>query len=399
MWEPPLPETLQDMYEYLRRQREFLARIDRDTLSGPASSELLEFGAKLQRLGTAWMMVAAPTVDDCFVWRQEGHKSAASFLAEKTGTTVGEAIGVLETARQLAELPETATCLRRGDFSAQQIREIASAATVHPAAEGELLEIAARTGLKGLRTRCKRTKALATWETDEIACYNAIRKGRFLRYWTDVDGGIRLEARLTPGDGARIIEAVKAKANVFFEDARKAGLYESMAAYAADGLTSLADDAVVGQGTGIGRPTVVFRVDLASLRRGETEGDEVCEIQGVGPVPLATANRVLGDAFVKIVIAEGKDVSTVCHLGRTVPAHLQTALEERDRSCAVPRCDTEYRLENHHLTPITEHGPTSLSNLVRICRWHHDLLTYEGWSLEGKPGAWEWHPPPDFDGL
>jgi hypothetical protein len=344
-------------------------------------------------------MVVAPVVEDRLVWRQEGHKTAASYLAEKTGTTPGQAIGVLETARQLGDLPETAVCLRRGDFSAGQVKEIAAAATIHPGAEAELLEVAARTGLKGLRTQCQKVKALASWETSEVARENAIRRSRFLRRSLDPDGAMRIEARLTPADGARDMEAIKAKAGVFYDEARSTGLYESMSCYLADGLVSLADDAVCGNGTGIAKPTVVLRVDLPALTRGEVEGDEACEIPGVVPVSLATAGRVLGDSFVKIVITDGHDVRSVCHPGRTIPVHLQTAIEERDRTCAVPRCDNDYRLETHHIVPVEHNGPTSLSNLVRICKWHHDLITYEGWKLEGQAGDWAWHAPPDWEGL
>jgi hypothetical protein len=156
---------------------------------------------------------------------------------------------------------------------------------VHPGAEGELIEAAARSGLKGLKTRCQRTKALASWENDEVGRENAIRKSRFLRRRLDPDGAVRIEARLTPADGARIMEAIKAKAGVFYDEARSTGLFESMSSYLADGLVSLADDAVCGSGTGIAKPTVVLRVDLAALTRGEVEGDEVCEIPGWDPCP------------------------------------------------------------------------------------------------------------------
>ncbi len=404
MWEPPEPETLDDMYGHMDQERTWLTGLDFDTMSGFQATQVLEFFAKLERLAMAGIMLAAPKVEDTHIWRQEGHKSSATFLAEKTGTTVGKAIGVLETARQLGDLPETAACLKWGQFSAEEVKEIASAASVHPAAEGELIEAAGRSGLKGLRTRCQRMKAIASWETDEVGRENAIRKSRFFRHRIDPDGAVRLEARLTPADGARILEAVKAKAGYYFDRARESGVYESMSAYCADGLVSLADDAVCGNGTGIARPTVILRVDLAALRRGELErgepgGDEICEIPGVGPVSLATATRVLGDSFVKIVVADGVDVRSVCHLGRTVPSHLATALEERDPICAVPRCEADHLLEVHHIVPFIDGGPATLANLVRICRWHHHLLTYERWRLEGQPGAWEWYPPADFEGL
>lgn len=401
------PETLSDMWAHMIAQRNWLAGLPVDTMTGFQATEVLEFGAKLERLGVAIQMVMAPKVSDTYVWKQEGHKSAASYLAEKTGTSEGRAHGALETARQLGELPETAQCLSNGSFSAEQVREIASAASVHPGAEGELLDAAARSGLKGLKLRCQRTKALASFEMGEQAREKAIHKSRFFRHRFDPDGAVRIEARLTPADGARILEAVKAKAGFFYDEARKAGCYESESAYRADGLVSLADDAVLGQGTGIARPTVILRVDLAALQRGELDGDsagdghpgEMCEIAGVGPVSLATATRVLGEASVKLVISDGTDVRSVCHLGRTVPAPMKTALEQRDPVCSVPRCENSYYLENHHLIPWAQGGPTSLDNLVRICKWHHDLISYERWSLKGRPGEWTWHPPPDFDGL
>jgi len=393
------PKTLNEAFERLSWLREFVGEIDTEPMNETVAVQHIEFFSKLERVGAAGTMVIAPKVEACFEWRQEGYTSAAHFLAAKMGTAPGTAMGVLETARQLADLPETAACLRHGDFSVAQVRAIADAASVHPGAEGELIEAATRCGLKGLKTRCERTKALASWENDEVGRENAIRKSRFFRHWIDADGGVRFEAKVTPADGARIKEVIGARAGVFFDEARKAGLHESMGAYAADAFAALADDAVMGTGTGIARPTVVLRVDLAALKRGETEGDELCEIPGIGPVSLATATRLLGDCFLKIVIRDGCDVRSVSHPGRTVPAHLETALQERDPTCVVPGCDNGSYLETHHRVPVFERGLTTMDNLVRICTWHHDLITYEGWSIEGGPDCWSWRPPPDYDGL
>ena len=38
----------------------------------------------------------------------------------------------------------------------------------------------------------------------------------------------------------------------------------------------------------------------------------------------------------------------MCHAGRSVSAHVQSALEERDPVCVVPGCDVAHGLENHH---------------------------------------------------
>jgi hypothetical protein len=101
---------------------------------------------------------------------------------------------------------------------------------------------------------------------------------------------------------------------------------------------------------------------------------------------------------VKILVREGKDVTTVCHAGRTVTAHVQSALEERDPSRLVPGCDVALGLENHHWdVDDVDCKTTSLPGLARVCHWHHGLLTHGGDTLEGAPGSWVMRGPPGGD--
>ena len=137
-----------------------------------------------------------------------------------------------------------------------------------------------------------------------------------------------------------------------------------------------------------------LRVDLAAFRRGELDQGETCEIPGVGPVPLATARNVLGESLLKVIITDGVDVTSVCHLGRAVPAHIRSALEDRDGKCVVPGCGVAKGLEiNHYQIAFENDGPTELWNLCRKCKWHHHLKTHCGFVITGEPGAWEWHAP------
>ena len=46
---------------------------------------------------------------------------------------------------------------------------------------------------------------------------------------------------------------------------------------------------------------VIVRVDHQALLRGHVEGDETCEIEGVGPVPVSDVEQVMGDAFLQRV--------------------------------------------------------------------------------------------------
>ncbi|MDE3085882.1 MAG: HNH endonuclease, partial [Acidobacteriota bacterium] len=142
------------------------------------------------------------------------------------------------------------------------------------------------------------------------------------------------------------------------------------------------------------RPGVVYHVHLESLRRGEVRPGELCEVPGVGPVPIRVLTGLLGDATARLVIRDGVDVTTVAHLGRTVPAPVETALEARDPTCVVPNCTVALSLEiDHWRIPFAEGGPSELWNLCRLCRFHHRLKTYDGFRLVGGPGNWEWLPP------
>lgn len=369
-----------------------------DRVKGEEASLVLERLVKLDRAVAAGRLGFARRAAQCMTWKQEGHRSAADWLAQKTKVSVGEAISTLETARHLPDLPATSEALRQGSLSVAQVREIASAAAADPAAEEYLIEAAGYLSLKGLQNRARIVRSSAR---DEAARVAGIHRDRFLRHWLDPDGAFHLHARITPDSGASVISAVRSRALFAEEEARHAGLVpESKAAYEADALVALINgdhrqDTFSGHIGGRKRDaTVVYHVSLEAFRRGDLRSDDLCEVPGIGAVPLAVVEDVLGDATAKLVISDGVDVRTVCHLGRTVPAHIETALEARDRACVVPGCDISLSLEiDHWKIPYSQGGPTELWNLARLCRFHHQLKTYEGFELRGEPGRWEWVPP------
>ena len=123
------------------------------------------------------------------------------------------------------------------------------------------------------------------------------------------------------------------------------------------------------------------------------EGEEVCEIAGVGPVPVATVKAMAEDAYLKVIVTDGADVRAVAHRSRYIPAKLRSALEARDPVCCVPGCEVSRFLEIDHIDPIAEGGLTTFENLARLCSFHHALKTVFGWRLGGRPGAWTWSEP------
>jgi hypothetical protein len=374
--------------EVLRGLREALRGLDPGEVSSDEAVALVKAFSEGERLCVAGRTLAARVVERSGAWRREGHRSAAHWVAAETGVSVGQAVGTLETARRLENLPVTTEAFASGRLSEVKVREVAVAAEADRRSEAELLEAAGTESVVSLRERCRRIRARAA---DEAEAYERIRRGRYLRHWTDSEGAFRLEARLTIDDGARVLAGLKPYRERAFTDARRAGRRESTEAYAADALVALATGARSGRGEPCA--TVNVKVDRAALLRGHAGTGEVCEISGVGPIPVGAARRLISDSILRVVVQEGSDVTSVAHLGRTIGARLRTALEARDPRCAVPGCDVREGLEIDHVRPFTEGGPTTMANLARLCRWHHYLKTHREYVLGGVPGRWTWTGP------
>ena len=177
------------------------------------------------------------------------------------------AVVALETARRLESLPATEEALRSGKLSLAQVSEIASTAGDRPEKEAELVAAAVSESLPALQERCRAVRAEGM---AAVEGYEKVRKSRYLRHWTDAEGAFRLEARLCPDDGARVLAALEPHQRRVFARARREGRRESYEAYAADALVALAGGEEAGP-----RGAVAVRVDHSAWVRGHTEEGEV----------------------------------------------------------------------------------------------------------------------------
>src|SRR2546421_8029137 len=128
-------------------------------LDGRQAVAVFDDAAHAERLCTAIKSRLARRVEETKAWQESGHRSAAHWVAEATGETVGAASRTLETARALDALPETEAAFRSGRLSEVQAAEVAGAAAAEPHAEAELLEAAGSTSVKGLRDRGRQVRA------------------------------------------------------------------------------------------------------------------------------------------------------------------------------------------------------------------------------------------------
>ena len=317
-------------------------------------------------------------------------RQVAADLALATGTTSGTAQEFVAVAERLDQLGGTREALAAGRLSVTEARVIAETAP-DPDAEDRLIRVAELEGLGVLRREATATRAATE---DPAARWRRHRAARCLSTWTDLDGMVAGRFRLPPEVGGEVRAILDDATRRRYRD-QLPGHREPPERCAADALVALLRSAAGGsvpggrsgrtsptgkrapaRRSGAVRPVLHVVVDHAALVRGATLPGERCEIPGVGPVSVDWARHLLGEAFLTAVIAAGRDVRTVAHLGRHVPAEVRTALVAQGRRCDVEGCARAGYLELDHCE--VDHaagGPTSLDNLTWLCWEHHRRKT------------------------
>jgi len=70
-----------------------------------------------------------------------------------------------------------------------------------------------------------------------------------------------------------------------------------------------------------------------------------------------------------------------------IPAHLRRGVIARDRCCRFPGCAQPATVSQaHHIRQRKDGGPTSLKNLILLCRFHHLIAVHRwGWTIALHP--------------
>ncbi len=347
-----------------------------------------EFGA-IRRVVDGMLAKTAKRVTESDLVERDG----AALVARTLGVRTGEVRAALETAARLEALPATDAAVREGRLSASAAEMIAIAATANPGAEDNLLRVAAD-GLVPLKDACIKARAAVEDPTARRARQHRLRE---FHSWTDSDGMIAGRYRLTPEVGGAVTKAIEAGVQRIFRSRTAGTDHEPNCAYAADAFAGFVLGGAKGTQTANDEPAesntsqdprlpkgidirLNVMIDHGVMMRGGTADGEVCEIPGVGPVDVNWVKELLGSAFVTAIIKKGKNIVTVAHLGRHIPAEVQTALLVSGRECDVEGCNHRGYLERDHHDDYARGGATSFANLGWLCYRHHRLKS-SGWIL------------------
>lgn len=319
--------------------------------------------------------------------------AAALDLAPSTGRC---RVGV---ARRLAgPLAATAAALAAGEISAQHAVALAEETAelideVATAVQDRVLAQAVWRTVPQLRRAVRRAVTVVDPVTAEAAHAAAVGR-RTVERWSDRDGMAALTAWLPVPEADLVFTALDAGAARLGPDdprgvdARRADVLVSWA------VTALDDPARAAPAGHRPGPAVAVTVDLPTLLGlAENPG----ELAGYGPIPAGLARSLAADGSWRRLVTDPLSGTLLDYGRRTYapPAALADFVRARDGTCRFPGCRVPAaRCDLDHIRPFEAGGTTSADNLAALCRRHHRVKTFAGWTLAlGADASVSWTSP------
>jgi hypothetical protein len=338
-------------------------------------------------------------------------RSCAHWLNWKCGIAMVAAREKVRVAQCLEALPLIDAAFAAGEISYSKVRAMTRVATTEN--EDYLLHIA-RHGTASHVERVVR-KYRKVRRQDNNAVEREQDNERQLVYYQDEDGMWIIHAKLPPEAGSLVVKAIEAvavpdreaeqqrsqaerldkndgkddSAESFSEAVEKVEpctLQKLLSHTRADALVAITEHFLATSGQngrfrglkGSERCQVVLHVDIETLRKQAGPSGcahEHCHLDEKPWISPATAKRLACDAsLVTVLEDENGHVLNIGRRSRTVPAHIDRALKERDKTCRFPGCCESRYVDAHHIKHWADGGETSLENLVTLCRYHHRQL-------------------------
>ncbi|MEO6797014.1 MAG: DUF222 domain-containing protein [Candidatus Dormibacter sp.] len=361
-----------------------------DEACGPIAIELQEFRDRSE----ANSAEALRRFEKSGAWVADGSLSMVAWLRTHGKLSGGAAMERITIARQLDKLPETEKAFQRGELGYEHVA-IMSRTAQHVGvaavqqAESVLLE-AARVKDPGQFSEV--TKEFEHRTDAEVALRetNKAFSRRYLRVSEPKDGLVRLDGLFDAEGGATLTTALNAVMPQPNRDDDRTPEQRR-----ADAMVDLARKALGGGklgSTGGQRPHLVITASVETL--AGVPGAAPARMDGVGPVPVETAQRHGCDATVSWLVGKAELERETSHAHRQIPPSTRRALVARDRECIFHGCHRPAGwCDGHHLVWWSRGGETKLDNLALVCGRHHRMLHEEGWTLGRAGGRWVTKPP------
>lgn len=294
------------------------------------------------------------------------------------GMSLSDAHKRVDTARRLRELPELAGDFAEGLVSFDQAAMVAEGAELDPSAYSALLDHARVDSHEQLRRTLNKVKAATSSPADQEAAARKVH----LRQPGGDQFGKGLTGYLLNEQSAVLNAVLDPIADRIFREKWKDGTFISREHCNALALVEMAKLASGGAGKGP-RPHINLVVSLEALTEQHLQWDQLCDVQGVGPVPMKRIKELLNDAYINLVVTGApSEVSDKYRPNAAMKRHL----DANGRVCTLLGCDGHVGLDRDHNQELRDNGETSVENLDDLCGGHHRNKTKYRMKLVGPRG-------------
>ena len=175
-------------------------------------AEIERLAAGIAATSARWLLLVGEYDARDAWWSWGGVKSCAEWVAWRCSLTPRAAREQVRVARALRELPKTTEAFVAGELSYSKVRALSRVAT--PECEAGLIEIATHA------TAAQLERIVAGYRQVKLRDANMVFDERFLSYYWDADGSLRLSGSLPPEEGALFLRALEAARDELFEQMR-----------------------------------------------------------------------------------------------------------------------------------------------------------------------------------
>lgn len=338
----------------------------------------------------AWLVEAVAEADRRALPGRRKGLTTRQWIRTMLGTTKSRAGRLATTARALRSMPNVVKGMLAGEIGPESGSMLAAARSRHPEAfelhEETFAFIARELDSHRLRTAIQHWRQQVD-HAEALRDCDSRRERRRMSLHQTFDGMWHHDADYDPESGHIISTALTAHADPGNIDPTDTRTYPQRMV---DALTDVCrfylDHGDAAPTSGGEKPHINVTVEYDQLVPADApqEDGPLPEIDGT-PVDPETIRRLACDAGIVRVVVDGQgEPLDVGRRSRTVTPAIRRGLDVRDGGCRWNGCDAPAGwADAHHIVHWADGGPTSLDNMVLLCRKHHTAV--HGGTTAGLP--------------
>ena len=359
--------------------------------SGAAATSDMRFGLERTK-PIASMLSAFQAAAAAVIAASEQHgDSGAGVLRHATGWSRRQAESHVETSETLETMPAVREAVDTGRVSFANAGRLARA--------GETAGVDAVQGDRDLMSKAESmaedqfAREARRWVAQHRpdggeADYERQRQRRSVRIWDGDDGMTHLKAELDPVTGERIRNRLEAEARRMYKADKQsarttAASRRSFRQCMADALdrTTKGSARVAGGPSGRGN-TGHPLADIAVVAHLDDQATRmVAQLANGEPLPRSVFEQLMCRSAITPLLYGSNGVPLWRGFTkRSATAAQHQALISRDGGCSGCRANPAL-CDDHHVRPVSEGGPTDISNMTLLCWDCHNKVHHHGWRV------------------